>query len=357
MRPAGLILPAMAPTRSKIDRSRTRRVAMLAYPDIQILDVTGPLEVFARTSRLLHSWGLRAKDDAYTVEIIGIERGLFAASSGLKLYADHGYREVGAGIDTLLISGGRGTETYCRSKPLLAWINKQSRLVRRLASVCTGAYFLAEAGLLDGLEATTHWGYIEDFTARFPHVQLEADRIYVKQGSIYTAAGVTSGIDLALALVEEDHGREVALGVARALVMFLRRPGGQTQFSAQLSAQMAEHEPLRDLQTYILEHPEADLSVEKLARRVAMSPRHFARVFAREVGDPPARFVARTRVETARRLLEESSDGLEVICRRTGLGTPETMRRAFLKIVGIPPSHYRQRFHGPSQGQHTGKPS
>ena len=230
--------------------------------------------------------------------------------------------------------------------------------MRRLASVCTGAYFLAEAGLLDGLEATTHWGYIDDFTGRFPRVRLEPDRIYIKQGSIYTAAGVTSGIDLALALVEEDHGREVALAVARALVMFLRRPGGQTQFSAQLAAQMAEHEPLRDLQSYILEHPEADLSVEKLARRVAMSPRHFARVFAREVGDPPARFVTRTRVETARRLLEESSDGLETICRRTGLGTPESMRRAFLKIVGIPPSHYRQRFHGPpSQNHHTGKPS
>ena len=328
-------------------RSRTRRIAMLAYPDIQILDVTGPLEVFARTSRWMHDQGLRPRDDAYTVEIIGIERGRFPASSGLALFAEHGYREVGAGIDTLLISGGRGGEKYSRCKPVLAWIRKQSRLVRRLASVCTGAYFLAEAGLLDGRRATTHWGYTEDFASRFPKVQLETDKIFIKQGSIYTAAGVTSGIDLALALVEEDHGREVALAIARALVMFLRRPGGQTQFSAQLSGQFAEHEPLRDLQGYILEHPEADLTVESMARRVAMSPRHFARMFAREVGAPPARYVTRARVETARRLLEESSEGLETICERTGLGSAESMRRAFLKIVGIPPSHYRQRFHGP----------
>src|SRR5262249_44595396 len=253
-----------------------RRIAMLAYPDIQILDVTGPLEVFARTSRWLHDEGLRREDDAYTVEIIGLERGPIVASSGLKLYAERGYREVGEAVDTLLSSGGRGTEKHGRSKPLLAWIRRQSRLVRRLASVCTGAYFLAEAGLLDGLSATTHWGYNEDFTARFPRVRLDANKIYIKQGSIYTAAGVTSGIDLALALVEEDFGREVALAVARALVMFLRRPGGQTQFSAQLSNQIAEHEPLRDLQTYILDHPEADLTVENMARRVAMSPRHFA---------------------------------------------------------------------------------
>jgi len=351
--PPGLILAAMAAKRSsKASRARTRRVAMLAYPDIQILDVTGPLEVFARTSRWMHDHGLRPSDDAYTVEIIGIERGPFVASSGLKLYADHGYREVGPGIDTLLISGGRGTERYCKSKPLLAWIRRQSRLVRRLASVCTGAYFLAEAGLLDGLDATTHWSYTDDFTGRFPRVRLDPDRIYIKQDSLYTAAGVTSGIDLALALVEEDHGREVALAVARALVMFLRRPGGQAQFSAQLAGQIAEHEPLRDLQSYILDHPEADLSVEKLARRVAMSPRHFARVFAREVGAPPARFVARARVETARRLLEESSEGLEAICEKSGLGTAESMRRAFLKIVGVPPSHYRQRFHGPPSVNH-----
>jgi transcriptional regulator GlxA family with amidase domain len=342
------MIPAMATSsKPRPSRSRTRRIAMLAYPDIQILDVTGPLEVFARTSRWLHDHGHRPKDDAYTVEIIGIECGRLLASSGLALFAERGYREVGAGIDTLLISGGRGTESYCHSKPLLAWIQKQSRLVRRLASVCTGAFFLAEAGLLDGLRATTHWGYTDDFARRFPNVALEPDKIFIKQGSIYTAAGVTSGIDLALALVEEDHGRETALAVARALVMFLRRPGGQTQFSAQLSSQIADHEPLRDLQAYILDHPEADLTVENMARRVAMSPRHFARVFAREVGAPPARYVTRARVETARRLLEESSEGLDQICERTGLGSAESMRRAFLKIVGVPPSHYRQRFHGP----------
>jgi transcriptional regulator GlxA family with amidase domain len=316
---------------------------MLAYPDIQMLDVMGPLEVFSRTSRWLTDHGNR-NDDAYSVEIIGLKRGALTASSGLRIYADRGFKDVGRGIDTLLIAGGRGSEKYCTHKPLLRWIRRQSDWVRRLASVCTGAFFLAEAGLLNGHRATTHWGYCSDLADRYPEVHVEPDTIFVREGSLYTTAGVTAGMDLALALVEEDHGREVALAVARALVMFLRRPGGQAQFSAQLSVQFAEHEPLRDLQTHILEHPDADLAVEIMARRVAMSPRHFARVFTAQVGTTPARFVTTTRVETARRLLEETSDDLETICRMSGLGTTESMRRAFLRIVGIPPSQYRERF-------------
>src|SRR5262249_33472056 len=213
-----------------------------------------------------------------------------------------------------------------------------------LASVCTGAFFLAEAGLLKGRRATTHWSYCARLARQFPDVQVEPDTIFVKEGSIYTSAGVTSGMDLALAMVGEDLGREVALAVARELVVFLRRPGGQAQFSAQLAVQFAEHEPLRELQAYILDHPEEDLSVETLARRAAMSPRNFARVFTREVGTTPARFVLSARVETARRLLEESSEGLETICSLSGLGTTESMRRAFLRTVGVAPSQYRERF-------------
>jgi transcriptional regulator GlxA family with amidase domain len=216
--------------------------------------------------------------------------------------------------------------------------------VRRLASVCTGAFFLAEAGLLDGRRATTHWAYCERLARRYPRVQVEADTLFVREGRIYTAAGVTAGMDLALAMVEEDHGREVALAVARELVLFLCRPGGQAQFSAQLAVQLAEHEPLRDLQAWILDHPREDLSVEALARRVAMSPRNFARVFTREVGTTPARFVTSVRVETARRLLEETSHDLPAVCDRSGLGSPESMRRAFQRTVGVAPSRYRERF-------------
>ena len=316
---------------------------MLAYPDTQVLDVVGPLEVFSRASRLLADTGRRS-DDAYTVEILGVARGVFRTSSGLRIHADHRFDEAGPGIDTLLVAGGRGTSRYRTNARLLEWIRRQPRSVRRLGSICTGAFLLAEAGLLDGRRATTHWASCAEFAARYSRVRLEPDTIYVREGSLYTSAGVTAGMDLALAMVEEDHGRDAALGTARQLVMYLCRPGGQSQFSAQLAVQLAEHESLRDLQTWIQEHPRQDLSVGSLARRAAMSPRNFARVFAREVGTTPARFVTSVRVETARRLLEETSQPLEAVCAASGLGNLESMRRAFLRLVGVAPGQYRQRF-------------
>jgi transcriptional regulator GlxA family with amidase domain len=328
---------------------------MLAYPDVQMLDVMGPLEVFSRTARWLKDHGRRS-DDAYTVEIIGVKRGPFLASSKLRLFATHGFRDVGRGLDTLLIAGGMGVRRFASNRPLLAWIRRQAAWVRRLASVCNGTFFLAEAGLLDGRRATTHWGSCDELARSYPEIRVEPDKIFVGEGSIYTSAGVTAGMDLALALVEEDHGREVALSVARELVLFLRRPGGQAQFSAQLAVQFAEQEPLRDLQAWIIDHPRADLSVEALAGRVAMSPRNFARVFHREVGTTPARFVTSVRVETARRLLEETSDPLETICGASGLGTAESLRRAFLRTVGVPPGQYRERFSAPPGGSTAAPP-
>ena len=202
-------------------------------------------------------------------------------------------------IDTLLIAGGIGVAGALRDRALIEWIRGRAGLVRRLCSVCSGAFLLAEAGLLDGLRATTHWRQCERLAADYPAVSVETDPIFVRAGKIYTSAGVTAGIDLALALIEEDHGREVALAVARELVMFLRRPGGQSQFSVQLSAQQADREPIRDLQRWIGDNLGADLSVETLARRAAMSPRNFARVFTREVGATPGEFVENLRVEAA----------------------------------------------------------
>ncbi|NOT32717.1 MAG: GlxA family transcriptional regulator [Candidatus Eisenbacteria bacterium] len=322
---------------------KPRRIAMLAFPDAQILDVTGPLEVFARASRWLRDHGHRV-DDAYQVEIIGLTRGWIRTSSGLRLHADHGIAQVGRGIDTLLIAGGVGVKRYRSYAALLRWIRRQSTFVRRLASICTGAFLLAEAGLLAGRRATTHWSYCASFAGEFPGVRVEHDTIFVRDGAVYTSAGVTAGMDLALALVEEDFGREAALATARELVMFLKRPGGQAQFSAQLAVQLAEHEPLRDLQAYIQEHPDHELTIERLARRVSMSPRNFARVFTRQVGATPARFVTSVRVETARRLLEETTEPLEAVCAKSGLGTPESMRRAFLSALGVPPGRYRERF-------------
>jgi transcriptional regulator GlxA family with amidase domain len=217
-----------------------------------------------------------------------------------------------------------------------------------MASVCSGAFLLAAAGLLDGRRATTHWSVCELLADTFPMTRVEPDSIYVRDGNIATSAGITAGMDLALALVEEDHGRDVALEVARWLVLFMRRPGGQSQFSTQLRAQSAEREPLRDLQTWIVENPTADLSVGALATRVAMSPRHFARVFARETGVTPAVYVERIRVDLARRLLEETGLGLEAEADASGFGSVETLRRAFHRTLGVAPSDYRARFRQPA---------
>jgi transcriptional regulator GlxA family with amidase domain len=320
-----------------------KRVAMLAFPNVQVLDVTGPLEVFSRSARWLRDSGRRT-DLAYEIELIGLKRGWFRTSSGLRLHAERGFAEVGQGVDTLMIAGGVGVDALRENAPLTRWIRQQSTRVRRLASICTGAFLMAEAGLLEGRRATTHWHYCDAMARDFPLVRVEPDTLFVREGSLYTSAGVTAGMDLALALVEEDFGRDVALAAARELVMFLKRPGGQTQFSAQLAVQLAEHEPLRELQAYVIDHPEDDHTIERLARRVAMSPRNFARVFTREVGMTPARYVASVRVETARRLLEETHEPLEAVCAKSGLGTPESMRRAFLGQVGISPGRYRERF-------------
>jgi transcriptional regulator GlxA family with amidase domain len=324
-----------------MSRARTRRVAVVAFPRVQILDVTGPLEVFARTARLLRDRG--RSDDAYSVAILASKRGPLVASSGLTIVADRAFARAGA-LDTLLVAGGIGTADAARDRSLVAWLRRTRPRVRRFGSVCTGAFVLAAAGLLDGKRATTHWQQCAALAERFAAIDVEPDAIFVKDGATYTSAGVTAGMDLALAMVEEDHGREVALDVARQLVLFLRRPGGQSQFSAQLAAQVAEREPLRDLQAYIVEHVGADLSIDACARRVGMSARNFGRVFAREVGKTPAAFVEAARIDAARRMLEDTGDGIDGIAIAAGFGSSETMRRAFVRAMGTTPGDYRRRF-------------
>jgi transcriptional regulator GlxA family with amidase domain len=213
-----------------------------------------------------------------------------------------------------------------------------------VASVCTGAFLLAAAGVLDGRRATTHWALCDELARKYPTVQVEPDAIFVHDRGVWSSAGVTAGMDLALALVELDWGRAAALDVARLHVMFLKRPGGQSQFSAQLAAQMAEEGPLANLVAWIVEHPGADLRAEALARRARMSPRTFARAFAKEVGMTPAKFVERVRVEAARRWLEESNDPVELLAERSGFSDPERMRRAFMRQIGVGPRCYRARF-------------
>jgi transcriptional regulator GlxA family with amidase domain len=331
------------------ERNRqTRHVALAAFSGAQILDVAGPLEVFSTACRELRERDPRAAPP-YRVEVVATRAGAFATSSGIEMVARRSVRSLRGPIDTLIVAGGEGTEDALRDPVLLGWLRRTGPGVRRLASVCTGAFLLARAGLLDGRRATTHWRSCERLALLHPAVRVETDPIFVRDGRVYTSAGVCAGMDLALALVEEDLGRALALAVAQRLVIFLKRPGGQSQFSAQLRAQAAEREPLRDLQAWIAESPHADLSVEALAGRVAMSPRTFARVFSREVGTTPARYVEQARVESARRHLEESAASVEEIAHECGFGSSETMRRAFLRTLGVAPSDYRARFRSPSE--------
>ncbi|WP_405922074.1 GlxA family transcriptional regulator [Streptomyces sp. NBC_00122] len=313
-----------------------RNVLVLLYDGVQSLDVTGPVEVFSAVARFPGRPG-------YEIRTVSPGGAPVRTSSGLTLMPDGELESARPGRGTtLLVPGGRYTADF--EPRITDWLRAHGGGARRLVSVCTGGLLLAEAGLLDGRRATTHWYVCEQMARDYPAVAVEPDPIYVRDGPVATSAGVTAGIDLALALVEEDHGRDVALTIARHLVVFLRRPGNQAQFSAQLEAQTARREPLRDVQQFITEHPGGDLSVEALAARARLSPRHFSRAFQAETGATPGRYVERVRVEHARRLLEDSREGVAQISRACGYGTPEALRRAFVKTLGQSPAEYRRRF-------------
>lgn len=320
----------------------SRRIVFVIYPGIVALDLVGPHEVFTAASEVARRTGRDA--DAYRVEVVGPEPGAVATSRGPAIVADRAIAAVRGPIDTLVVVGGEGARAGADDAELVAEVRRLARHSRRVTSVCTGAYVLAAAGLLDGKRATTHWAWCDDFARRFPNVSVDPDPIFVHDANVWTSAGVTAGMDLALALVDDDLGREVALITARQLVLFVQRPGGQSQFSAQLGAQFAEREPIRDLQHWIVEHPSRDHCVERLAERVAMSPRHFARVFRDEVGCTPAAYVEQVRVEVARRMLETTDCAIDEVSRTAGFGTAETTRRAFARRVGTSPSEYRDRF-------------
>ncbi|TXS19205.1 helix-turn-helix domain-containing protein [Streptomyces sp. adm13(2018)] len=318
-----------------------RPVLVVLFDGVQSLDVTGPYEVFAGAARAA------GDPEAYPIRTASLDGGPVRAHSGLRLLPDTTLAEAVAGgaPHTLVVPGGEGTRMP--DPALIDWLRAHAPDASRLVSVCTGALLLAEAGLLDGHRATTHWVACDHLARCYPEVEVDPDPIFVRDGRLATSAGVTAGIDLALALVEEDLGRDVALTVARHLVVFLRRPGNQAQFSVQLAAQTARREPLRDLQQWITEHPADDLSVEALAAIARLSPRHFARAFHAETGTTPGRYVDRVRLEHARRLLEETSRGVEEVARASGYGTPEAMRRAFTRSLGTAPADYRRRFHSP----------
>jgi transcriptional regulator GlxA family with amidase domain len=322
-----------------------RSVVLLGFPGIQSLDLVGPFDVFAGTTLVLAAErGAQGYQDGYDVSVVAAGGKPVATGTGLE-FASTPLPDPTQPVDTVLIPGGGGTTAAQSDPELIDWLRAIAPNARRVVSVCTGAFLAAEAGLLDGCRATTHWAYAEALARQYPAIEVDPEPIFVRSSEkVWTAAGVTSGIDLALALVEEDHGTEIAQTVARWLVLHLRRPGGQTQFAAPVWMPRAKRTPIRDVQEAIDAEPGGGHSVADLAKRAAMSPRHFTRVFTDEVGEAPGAYVERIRTEAARRQLEQTDDTVVAIAARCGFGTAETMRRNFVRRIGVSPDQYRRSF-------------
>ena len=315
-------------------------VLIAGFAGAELLDIAGPTSVFSTATSLL------GRGKGYDVRLVAERAGPVVTSSGVTLTAHHALGSLRGAIDTLIVPGGL-RDALDGAASLVPIVRRLAPKTRRLASVCSGAFILSRAGVLDGRAAVTHWAACEQLRRTNPQCRVEDDRIFVRDGHIWTSAGVSTGIDLALAMVEEDHGAQLALDIARWLVVYLRRPGGQSQFSAPLAAQMAERQGLRDLLLWMTDHIDADLSVAALAHRANMSERTFARVFAAETNFTPAVFVERLRIEAARRSLEATKKSVKQIARACGFGTVETMHRAFRRSVGSTPLQYRARFATP----------
>jgi transcriptional regulator GlxA family with amidase domain len=316
-----------------------RKVVIVGPPPVQVLDVTGPMEVFSTAP-------------GYEVQLAnpGQERSL-RTHRGIVLGEATPIAEVAGPIDTLVIAGGEGAESGSFDPAFIAWVREAAKRSRRIASICTGAFVLAEAGLLNGRRAVTHWNFCERLAKDYPEVRVMPDPIYLRDGNIYTSAGITAGIDLSLALVEEDHGHQAALKIARQLVMFLVRPGGQAQYSHMLSHQAGDSQPLRELQVWMLEHLQENLTVEALAERMGMSARNFTRVCLRETGMNPGQFVDRMRVEAAQQRIDSSVHGLKEIADAVGFRSTDAMRRGFVRVLGVTAAEYASRFRRQVDGE------
>jgi transcriptional regulator GlxA family with amidase domain len=318
----------------------TRKVLIVGFPGVQGLDLVGPFEVFTSASLVLAAQG----KEAYQPVVASLDGQPVTTETGLTFGAVE-LPDPSEPVDTLVLPGGRGAHDGRRDPRLIDWIVAAAPHARRVVTVCTGAFLAAQAGLLDGCRATTHWAFADELAREFPAVDVDPDPIFVRSSpTLWTAAGVSAGIDLALALVEEDHGTDIAQTVARWLVLYLRRPGGQTQFAAPVWVARAKREPLRAVQDAVESEPGGAHSISELARIAAMSPRHFTRVFTDEVGEAPGAYVERVRTEAARRQLEQTDDTVVAIAARCGFGTAETMRRNFIRRIGVSPDQYRKTF-------------
>ncbi len=329
--------PRFAPKPAGLDP--TRIVEILVFPSVQLLDVAGPLQVFASANE--HMTGL-GRPAPYAMRTVAVEAGAIESSAGLGLAAAP-LTNIASPLDTLIVAGGPGVMAATADGALIDWLATRAASARRVASVCTGAFLLGACGLLDGRRVTTHWSFCAELAERHPTALVEPDPIFLNDGPIWTSAGVTAGIDLALALVEQDLGRSVSMAVARYLVVFLKRPGGQAQFSAALSLQTAD-ERFGELHEWMRARLAGDLSLSALALKAGMSERSFSRHYLDATGTTPARAVEHLRVDAARRLLSETRQPVNRIARRCGFGSEETMRRSFLRLLAVAPQNYRSRF-------------
>ncbi len=324
-------------------QARSRRIVFTAYEGISLLDLSGPLEAFRVASAFNGPRGHRGS--YYECSVVSVRGGPVKTANGVALLTDSLRTLSRTQIDTLIVPGAFLVDDVTRDRDLVRWVGKRAPSCRRVCSVCVGSFLLAAAGVLDGRRATTHWMHAPLLAARHPQVAVEPDAIFVRDGRVWSSAGVTTGIDLALALIEQDAGRQVAMNVARLLVVYLKRAGGQSQYSALLAAQtQSESETFDPLDRWMAEHLKENLRVDALAERVHMSPRNFARAYAEKRGRTPGKAVEAIRVEAARRRLEETEDRIESVAEDSGFSTEEQMRCAFIRILGIPPRDYRKRF-------------
>lgn len=324
--------------------NRPKTIVFLAAQNTQILDVAGPFQIFVRAAEIFVRENPSRKAPYKVVLASTTHRRSVATNCGLVLTGSDTFRTLRGPLDTLLVAGGSGVEEASRDEELILWLRKAAPRVRRIGSICTGAFVLASAGLLEGKRVATHWKWAAELARKFKNTTVDPDPIYIRDGNTYTTAGVTAGMDLALALVEEDLGAPMALKVAREMVLYLRRAGGQSQYSAALSLQSSDRKQIEEICSWALDNLDQPLPVEKLAAKAGMSPRNFARVFLQDTGTTPARFVERIRVEAARRRLEESQDKLEKVADDCGFGSTLSLRRSFLRVLRVPPNDYRHRF-------------
>lgn len=322
---------------------QTRTIVMLVYPECELMDVSGPMSVFNFANYALLLTG-KSNKPVYKLTIAADSIGPVKTSSGICIVADQSIENVMDGIDTLLVAGGQIIDHAIHDERICHWLIQMAPRVSRLASICTGAFILAECGLLKNRKATTHWLYSHAFASQYQDVQLECEKIFVRDGNVYTSGGVTAGIDLALSLVEDDWGWNIASMAARSMLIFMRRPGGQSQFSSYIFNEAKTRKDFRELQAFIASNPGADLSVEKLAEHMSMSSRNFSRIFYQEVGITPAKFVERVRLEAARNMVLQTDLPIDNIAVNCGFSRPEQMRRAFYRQLNVSPHEYRSNF-------------